>query len=78
MKIKRVCLHCGKEFFCYPCHIKNGGGKYCSIQCHLAIINTDKDIKKKSVIKTENLTRGKIIINIFTAARERDCIQFGI
>jgi len=26
-------MYCGKQFFTYPAHIKNGGGKYCSYEC---------------------------------------------
>ena len=32
-KIKAICKQCGKEFFVYPCQIRRGGGKFCSISC---------------------------------------------
>lgn len=32
-KIKRICQHCGEEFFVYPSDLKFGKGKYCSIKC---------------------------------------------
>lgn len=47
MKIKCVCKHCGKEFFTWPCHIRNGGGKYCSTKCATAVNNRDTNIIKK-------------------------------
>jgi len=31
--IKRICQHCGKEFYVYPSYIKVGGGKFCSKEC---------------------------------------------
>jgi hypothetical protein len=33
-KIKRTCLHCGKEFEVIPSCVKKGGGKYCSYSCN--------------------------------------------
>lgn len=33
MKIKRVCLTCGKDFYLYHSQLKCNAGKYCSRQC---------------------------------------------
>lgn len=33
MKVKRVCLQCGKEFYTHECYIKRGGGKFCCVGC---------------------------------------------
>lgn len=33
LKIKCICLECGKEFLLKPSKVKNGGGKYCSNKC---------------------------------------------
>lgn len=33
LMVKRICLQCGKEFDAFPCLIKRGGGKFCSVGC---------------------------------------------
>lgn len=32
-KQQRVCVICEKQFLAYACHIKRGGGRYCSYKC---------------------------------------------
>lgn len=34
MKVKCICLFCGKEFYTYLRYVKKGGGKYCSYKCY--------------------------------------------
>lgn len=31
-----ICAYCNKTFTTFPCRIKRGGGKYCSVECHNA------------------------------------------
>lgn len=31
--ITKICLICGKKFLTYPCRVRRGHGKYCSVVC---------------------------------------------
>jgi len=35
-KIKQICKTCGKEFFVYPCYVKQGASINCSRKCSIA------------------------------------------
>jgi 5-methylcytosine-specific restriction endonuclease McrA len=44
--IERSCLWCGKTFLAYPCQIRNGGAKFCSISCATTYRNTHDNPSK--------------------------------
>lgn len=69
IKVSRICLTCGKEFFVRPKTVKDGGGKYCSKECSIIgsrgknynIENTDRGSGeyvewRSAVYKRDNYT----------------------
>ena len=62
-KIVKVCPVCGKEFEVYPYQLKNGKGKYCSVECaHKSLEKKEEVICSlcgKTFFKTPYKLKGK-------------------
>lgn len=45
-KTTAICVHCGKNFEAYKCHIKRGAAKFCSVRCRtLNMITVAKETR---------------------------------
>ncbi len=82
--MKRKCKECRKLFITYPCKIKKGKGKFCSVECsnkafkyhkirfiHIVNIVTGKTIETANSIKEAAIKAGVSIVTVWKSIKKK-------